>query len=161
MVHLDHSSSCTLSDAAHDACDWCKSTPASSVVSVSSLTVPPFFLVDSFDLGAMGSAPASPIHPRPSVVGPNQPPPLQRVLPSKIAPATPGMGPPRLQPVPPIFTRQGSQGSGFPRLSLVRGAEGRGGEGCSLHWGPSLLSPASTAQPTQRCPLHSPAPLST
>ena len=78
----------------------------------------------------MGSAPTSPTHPRPSVVGPNQPPPLQRVLPSKVTPATPVGGPPRQQSIPPIFTRQGSQVSGLPRLSLVRGGgEGRGGGG--------------------------------
>ena len=80
----------------------------------------------------MGSAPTSPTHPRPSVVGPNQPPPLQRVLPSKVTPATPVGGPPRQQSIPPIFTRQSSQVSGLPRLSLVRGrreGEGRGGGG--------------------------------
>ena len=78
----------------------------------------------------MGSAPTSPTHPRPSVVGPNQPPPLQRVLPSKVTPATPVGGPPRQQSIPPIFTRQSSQVSGLPRLSLVRGRGARGeGEG--------------------------------
>ena len=127
--------------------------------SLRQLSPPPPLLVDSFDLAAMGSAPASP---RPSVIGPNQPPPLQRVLPSKVAPANPGGGLPRQQSIPPIFTRQGSQGSVLPRLSLVslqqrregrRGGEGegrrRGGkEEHGLHrWGSLLLPPPPQPSP--------------
>lgn len=82
---------------------------------------------DSFDVGgAIGSSPSSPLSsPRPSVlfgqrspsiVGPNQPPPLQRTLPTVTTPTGPG-GFPRQQSLPNVLNRSAGQGQ-LPRLSL-------------------------------------------